>query len=81
VSFNDADGNSLLATNQQQTLRHAVAGCFELLPHCMPILAPNQNSIRRLGGTVNVATQTVWGYEDRDACLHIPNDSKIVRII
>ncbi|WP_283190395.1 glutamine synthetase family protein [Pseudomonas sp. PMCC200344] len=81
VSLYDAAGNNLLAANQQQPLRHAVAGCLELLPHCMPIFAPNQNAMRRLGGTVNVATQASWGFEDRDACLRIPeSDSKNLRI-
>jgi glutamine synthetase len=58
-----------------------VAGCLELLPHCMPIFAPNQNAFRRLGGTVNAATRASWGFEDRDACVRIPDsDSKNLRI-
>jgi glutamine synthetase len=81
VSLYDAAGNNVLAANRQQSLRHAVAGCLELLPHCMPIFAPNQNALRRLGGTVNVATKASWGYENRDACLRIPeSDSKNLRI-
>ena len=81
VSLYDADGNNLLALNQQQPLRHAVAGCLALLPASMPIFAPNQNAFRRLGGTTNIATQASWGYEDRDACLRIPeSDAKNLRI-
>ncbi|RON08861.1 glutamine synthetase [Pseudomonas brassicacearum] len=81
VSLYDAEGKNLLAANQQQALRHAVAGCLELLPHCMPIFAPNQNALRRLGGTVNAATRASWGFEDRDACVRIPDsDSKNLRI-
>jgi glutamine synthetase len=81
VSLYDAAGNNILAANQQQSLRHAVAGCLELLPHCMPVFAPNQNAYRRLGGTTNIATQASWGFEDRDACLRIPeSDSKNLRI-
>ncbi len=81
VSLYDAVGNNLLAANQQQPLRHAVAGCLEVLAHCMPIFAPNHNSLRRLSGTVNVATQASWGFEDRDACLRIPeSDAKNLRI-
>jgi len=81
VSLYDADGNNILAANQQQPLRHAVAGCLELLPHCMPVFAPNQNAYRRLGGTTNIATRASWGFEDRDACLRIPeSDSKNLRI-
>ncbi|MBU6957180.1 glutamine synthetase family protein [Pseudomonas sp. CVAP len=81
VSLYDAEGKNLLVANQQQALRHAVAGCLELLPHCMPIFAPNQNALRRLGGTVNAATRASWGFEDRDACVRIPDsDSKNLRI-
>ena len=81
VSLYDADGNNLLALNQQQPLRHAVAGCLALLPASMPIFAPNQNAFRRLGGTTNIATQASWGFEDRDACLRIPeSDAKNLRI-
>lgn len=81
VSLYDTQGNNLLAANHQQALRHAVAGCLELLPHCMPIFAPNQNGLRRLGGTVNVATRASWGFENRDACLRVPDsDSKNLRI-
>ena len=81
VSLYDAGGNNLLAANQQQPLRHAIGGCLELLPACMPIFAPNHNAFRRLGGTTNIATQASWGYEDRDACLCIPeSDSKNLRV-
>ena len=81
VSLYDAAGNNLLAANQQQPLRHAIAGCLELLPACMPIFAPNHNAYRRLGGTTNIATRASWGFEDRDACLRIPeSDSKNLRV-
>ena len=49
-----------------------VAGCLELLPHCMPIFA-NHNAFRRYGAMVNAASRASWGYEDRDACIRIPN--------
>ncbi|VVQ35131.1 glutamine synthetase family protein [Pseudomonas fluorescens] len=81
VSLYDSAGNNLLAANEQQSLRHAVTGCLELLPHSMPIFAPNQNAMRRLGGTVNTATKASWGFEDRDACLRIPeSDVKNLRV-
>jgi glutamine synthetase len=58
-----------------------VAGCLELLPHCMPIFSPNHNAFRRLGGTVNAATRASWGFEDRDACVRIPeSDPRNLRI-
>lgn len=81
VSLYDEAGNNLLATDGQRTLRHAVAGCLEVLPHCMPIFAPNHNAMRRLSGTVNVATRASWGFEDRDACLRVPeSDDRNLRI-
>lgn len=81
VSLYDEAGNNLLAANGQRALRHTVAGSLELLPHCMPIFAPNHNALRRLSGTVNVATRASWGFEDRDACLRVPeSDAKNLRI-
>jgi glutamine synthetase len=81
VSLYDEAGTNLLAANDQQALRHAVAGCLEVLPHCMPVFAPNHNAMRRLSGTVNVATRASWGFEDRDACLRVPeSDAKNLRI-
>lgn len=75
VSLYDEDGANLLARDDAQTLRHAVAGCLDLLPHCMPIFAANHNAFRRYGGHSNVARRASWGFEDRDACLRIPASS------
>ncbi|RMP59322.1 hypothetical protein ALQ18_00152 [Pseudomonas marginalis pv. marginalis] len=81
VSLYDAAGNNLLAAHQQQALRHAVAGCLQLLPHCMPIFSPNHNAFRRLGAAANAATRASWGFEDRDACVRIPeSDPRNLRI-
>jgi glutamine synthetase len=66
---------------EQRKLRHAVAGCLELLPHCMPIFAPNHNAYRRYGAMVNAASKASWGFEDRDACIRIPeSDPRNLRI-
>jgi len=81
VSLYDAAGNNLLAADQQRPLRHAVAGCLELLPASISIFAPNQNAMRRFGGHTNVANRASWGFEDRDACLRIPeSDANNLRI-
>ena len=81
VSLYDAAGNNLLAADEQRPLRHAVAGCLELLPHCMPIFAANHNAFRRYGAMVNAASRASWGFEDRDACIRIPeSDSRNLRI-
>lgn len=81
VSLYDEDGNNLLDQDGQRPLRHAVAGCLELLPHCMPIFAANHNAYRRYGARVNAASQASWGFEDRDACIRIPeSDGRNLRI-
>ncbi|WAG79560.1 glutamine synthetase family protein [Metapseudomonas furukawaii] len=81
VSLYDQDGNNLLAAEEQRPLRHAVAGCLELLPHCMPIFAANHNAFRRYGAMVNAASRASWGFEDRDACIRIPeSDGRNLRI-
>lgn len=81
VSLYDDNGHNLLAADEQRPLRHAVAGCLELLPHCMPIFAANHNAFRRYGAMVNAASRASWGYEDRDACIRIPeSDGKNLRI-
>lgn len=75
VSLYDAAGNNLLAADNQRPLRHAVAGCLALLPHCMPVFAANHNAFRRYGWTTNAASHASWGYEDRDACIRIPESN------
>ena len=73
VSLYDCDGNNLLDRDQRRPLRHAVAGCLELLPHCMPLFAANHNAFRRFGSTGNSASKASWGFENRDACVRIPD--------
>ncbi|RQV27086.1 glutamine synthetase [Burkholderia cenocepacia] len=81
VSLYDDAGNNLLAADDQRPLRHAVAGCLALLPHCMPVFAPNHNAFRRYGSMVNAASRASWGFEDRDACIRIPeSDARNLRI-
>ena len=81
VSLYDEAGDNLLARDEQRLLRHAVAGCLELLPELMPIYAPNHNSYRRFGAQVNSASKASWGFEDRDACVRIPeSDTRNLRL-
>ena len=47
----------------------------------MPIFAPNHNAFRRYGAMVNAASRASWGFEDRDACIRIPeSDGRNLRI-
>ena len=81
VSLYDEAGRNLLALDDQRALRHAVAGCLASLPHCMPVFAPNHNAYRRYGSMVNAASRASWGFEDRDACIRIPeSDARNLRI-
>jgi glutamine synthetase len=81
VSLYDEAGKNVLAANGKRALRHAVAGCLALLPHTMPIFAPNHNAFRRYGAMVNAASRASWGFEDRDACIRIPeSDDANLRI-
>nr|WP_314480973.1 glutamine synthetase family protein [uncultured Pseudomonas sp.] len=81
VSLYDERGSNLLAADGQRRLRHAVAGSLALLPHCMPIFAANHNAFRRYGTMVNAASRASWGFEDRDACIRIPeSDDRNLRI-
>ena len=81
VSLYDDAGRNLLAADGQRPLRRAVAGCLALLPHCMPVFAPNHNAFRRYGSMVNAASRASWGFEDRDACIRIPeSDTRNLRI-
>ena len=81
VSLYDEAGRNLLALDGQRALRHAVAGCLALLPHAMPVFAPNHNAYRRYGSMVNAASRASWGFEDRDACIRIPDsDANNLRI-
>lgn len=81
VSLYDDAGRNLLAEDGRRPLRHAVAGCLALLPHCMPVFAPNHNAFRRYGSMVNAASRASWGFEDRDACIRIPeSDARNLRI-
>ncbi|CAG9204527.1 Glutamine synthetase [Paraburkholderia tropica] len=76
VSLYDEAGRNALAADGRRELRHAVAGCLALLPHCMPVFAPNHNAFRRYGAMVNAASRASWGFEDRDACIRIPESDE-----
>lgn len=72
ASVYDGEGNNLLCHNQDQKLRHVVAGLLELLPASMGILAPNINAYRRLKPGNNTPLTPNWGYENRSVAVRIP---------
>lgn len=81
LSLYDKDGNNVLQANQDESLRHAIAGSLDLLPASMAILAPNSNAYRRYVSGNCVAVNISWGYENRTTAIRVPDsDSKNRRI-
>jgi len=72
TSLYDGQGNNVLSPDQDEKLRHMVAGLLELLPASMTFLAPNLNSYRRLKPGNNTPLTPNWGYENRSVAVRIP---------
>ncbi len=81
VSFYDAQGNNLLAKDQQKPLLNAVAGCLALMPQSMLFFASNRNAFRRLEPGKATTVSPCWGYENRSVAVRIPqSDEKNLRL-
>lgn len=81
LSIYDKNGNNILQANEDTCLRYAIAGCLDLLPASMAILAPNSNAYRRYESGSCVAVNPSWGYENRTTAIRIPDsDSKNRRL-
>jgi glutamine synthetase len=52
-----------------------IAGLQKYLPHCMPLLAPNVNSYRRLRRFSTAPINVHWGTENRTVGLRVPASS------
>ena len=76
VSFYDAQGNNLLAENQQKPLLNAVAGCLEFMPQSMLFFASNRNAFRRLEPGNATTVSPCWGYENRSVAVRIPQSDE-----
>ena len=75
MSFNDADGRNLCASDDPQgtpLLRHAIAGMRTLMPESLAIFAPNANSYRRFRANSYAPTSPTWGVNNRTVSLRIP---------
>ncbi len=54
------------------TMRHAVAGCLDMMTDATLIFAPHENSYHRLVPGAHAPTTVCWGYENRTTALRIP---------
>ena len=62
-------------------LRYAVAGCLELLPASMLLLAPSFNAYRRFQPGNHAPTESAWGYDNRTTAIRIPESPAAARRI
>ena len=62
-------------------LRHAVAGCLELLPASMLLFAPSFNAYRRFQPGNHAPTESAWGYDNRTTAIRIPESPAAARRI
>jgi glutamine synthetase len=75
VSFNDAEGRNLCASDDpagSELLRHAIGGMQALLPEGMAVFAPNANSFRRFKANSYAPVAPTWGVNNRTVSLRVP---------
>ncbi len=80
----DKDGNNIFANGTDEGsdhLKHAVAGCLDMMPASMAIFAPHYNSYRRFAAHSHAPSAVGWGYENRTAAIRIPGGPDIARRI
>ncbi|KAB7614589.1 glutamine synthetase [Amylibacter sp. SFDW26] len=80
----DKDGNNIFANGTDEgsdLLKHAVAGCLDMMPASMAIFAPHYNSYRRFAAHSHAPSAVGWGYENRTAAIRIPGGPDIARRI
>jgi len=56
-------------------LRHAIAGCLDIMKDCMLLFAPHLNSYRRFLRGNHAPMSPSWGYENRTVSVRVPADS------
>lgn len=86
VSLQDPDGGSAFHEEgaefgMNQTMRHFVAGCQQLMPQWLCMVAPTVNSFSRLVPGAWAPTNATWGIENRTCALRvIPGSPKSQRL-
>jgi len=73
TSLYNEKGENVMQLNERAILHYAVAGCLELLPASMALLAANRNTYRRLQPNNFTAVSASWGYENRSVAVRIPD--------
>ena len=76
----DDEGNNVFDSGDVEgtvLLRHAVAGCLELMADTHLIFAPSFNAYRRFQAGNHAPTQPNWGYDNRTTALRIPASPSI----
>ena len=77
-SLIDAEGNNVFNNQTDEgsdLLRHAIAGCLDVMAECMLIFAPHQNSYRRFQRGSHAPLAPTWGYENRTVSIRVPADA------
>ncbi|HCP46289.1 MAG TPA: glutamine synthetase, partial [Deltaproteobacteria bacterium] len=86
VSLQDTEGRSVFYEDgaefgMSETMRHFVAGCQQLMPQLLCMLAPTVNSFSRLVPGAWAPTNATWGVENRTCALRvIPGSAKSQRL-
>lgn len=76
-AFFDKEGNY----GMSKTFEHYLAGQLALLPHILPLFAPNVNSYKRYVAGSWAATRANWGVDNRTVALRvIPGGEKGTRL-
>lgn len=79
-----ADGSNLFSDSNGDAsalFYSFIAGLQRYLPACMPFLAPNVNSYRRLKRYHSAPINVEWGHDNRTAGLRVPNSTPDARRI
>lgn len=70
---NNAFNNGTDAGND--LLRHAIAGCLDMMADSMLLFAPHINSYRRFQAGSHAPLAPSWGYENRTVSIRVPTDA------
>jgi len=76
VSFNDAQGRNLFASDEPSgtpALRHVIGGMKATMAESMAVFAPNANSYRRFVSESYAPIAPIWGINNRTVSLRVPS--------
>ncbi|KNG95337.1 glutamine synthetase family protein [Pseudaestuariivita atlantica] len=82
ASVVDADGANVFddgGAEGSALLRHAIAGCLDMMGPATLIFAPHGNSYDRMVPGAHAPTSAQWGYENRTVALRVPGGPPAAR--